>query len=90
MGILKVEDEKGGKLSFVETIKKVKAWILENVEKDGIVKTSSMPLDSSGWNSTVHSALVAIQADGLEGVRISREVRWEVTDWEFVKKGITL
>jgi hypothetical protein len=71
---------------FAQLKAKLKAEIIENVGRKGMDTDTSVNSNSYGWSQERHQALVSLEREGIEGVIISRSVKFEVTDWLFVAK----
>lgn len=69
-----------------EAVSKLKAEITEKVNSHGVYKRTSCDFAAFGWNTIHHQALHAIvRRGGIEGIHITHEINFGVTDWTFTK-----
>ncbi len=69
-----------------EKVDQLKSEIIEKVNRFGVHKRSSCDCPSYGWVPMEHHALHAIvRRGGIEGIHITHDVTFGVTNWTFAK-----
>lgn len=67
-------------------VDQLKSDIIEKVNRLGVYKKSSCDYYKFGWDQMEHHALHAIvRRGGIEGIHITHNVSFEVTEWTFAK-----
>lgn len=67
-------------------VEAILAQIPKEAEKYGYFSTSTADTSSYGWSRLKHTAMEYIQRNPPEGYIVSRQVRFDVTDWKIVAK----
>jgi hypothetical protein len=61
------------------------AMLMGEVERRGYGTHETCASNSFGWSMEVHLAMEWLQRHTPEGYKLTRSVKFEVTDWVFVK-----